>query len=225
MPRSRLPQESHTFNHALGDLVRKERKRQNFNQTQLAEQAGISRSALANIEVGRQQITVSQLCKFAHALGIDAAELIPQGPAETLSSLNGITFPPDLPLSPRRDIAEAVSKPPHKTPPGPPKRGLTTPSRFLSLLAWKCRREGARLVEVDRFYPSSKTCSACGEVNAGLGMEWHWACPSCGVRHQRDDNAARNLRRQGLAADVEGVSDGRMAAVPGEASTRQIILD
>ena len=100
-----------------------------------------------------------------------------------------------------------------------------SPSRFLSLLAWKCDREGARLVGVGRFYPSSKTCSACGEVNAGLGMERHWSCPSCGVRHQRDGNAARNLRRQGLAADVEGVSDGRMAAVPSEASTRQIFPD
>ena len=100
-----------------------------------------------------------------------------------------------------------------------------SPSRFLSLLAWKCRREGARLVEVDRFYPSSKTCFACGEVNARLKMEERWRCPVCGARHDRDDNAAQNLRRQGLAADVEGVSDSRMAAVPCEASTGQIIPD
>ena len=100
-----------------------------------------------------------------------------------------------------------------------------SPSRFLALLRWKCRREGVRLVEVGRFYPSSKTCSVCGHVNAGLRMEERWRCPGCGARHNRDDNAAENLRRQGLAADVEGVSDGRMAAVPGEASTRQIIPD
>ena len=82
-----------------------------------------------------------------------------------------------------------------------------------------------RLVEVDRFYPSSKTCSACGLVNGELQMEERWRCPACGASHNRDDNAALNLRRQGLAADVEGVSDGRLAAVPGEASTRQIIPD
>ena len=110
-----------------------------------------------------------------------------------------------------------------------------SPSRFLSLLKWKCEREGARLVEVDRFYPSSKTCSACGVVNTELRMEERWRCSACGACHNRDDNAALNLRRQepapdlirGLAADVEGVSDGRLAAVavPGEASTRQIIPD
>lgn len=100
-----------------------------------------------------------------------------------------------------------------------------SPSRFLSLLKWKCAREGVRLVEVERFYPSSKTCSACGEVNVELGMEECWRCTECGVDHNRDNNAAANLRRQGLAADVEGVSDGRMAAVPGEASTSQIIQD
>ena len=98
-----------------------------------------------------------------------------------------------------------------------------SPGRFLSLLKWKCRREGVKLVEVGRFYPSSKTCSACGHVNAQLKMEERWRCPACGACHDRDENASVNLRRQGLAADVEGVSDSRMAAVPGEASTRQII--
>ncbi len=97
------------------------------------------------------------------------------------------------------------------------------PGRFLKLLTWKCQREGLRLVEADRFYPSSKTCSACGTVNAALGMEETWCCPTCGVVHDRDDNAALNLRRKGLAADVEGVSDGHVAAVPNETSTRQII--
>ena len=98
-----------------------------------------------------------------------------------------------------------------------------SPRRFLSLLKWKGRREGVKLVEVGRFYPSSKTCSACGQVNAQLKMEERRRCPACGACHDRDENASVNLRRQGLAADVEGVSDSRMAAVPGEASTRQII--
>ena len=92
------------------------------------------------------------------------------------------------------------------------------------------RREGARPVEVGRFYPSSKTCSGCGAVNAALGMEAYWRCPACGIRHDRDDNAGMNLRRRepapdlirGLAADVEDMSDGRRAAVPREASTSQV---
>ena len=98
-----------------------------------------------------------------------------------------------------------------------------SPGRVLELMAWKCRREGAALVEADRFFPSSKTCSSCGHVNAVLGMEEHWSCPACGVRHQRDENAALNLRRQGLATDVEGMSDGLEAAVPVEASTRRLV--
>ena len=100
-----------------------------------------------------------------------------------------------------------------------------SPGGFLRMLKWKCRREGVRLVEVDRFYPSSKTCSSCGSVNGELRMEERWCCPGCGASHRRDDNAALNLRRQGLASDVEGMSDGRKAAVLSEASTRQIIPD
>ena len=98
-----------------------------------------------------------------------------------------------------------------------------SPSRFLLLLKWKCHREGVRVVEASRFYPSSKTCSGCGVVCAGLRFEETWRCPACGVHHHRDHNAALNLCRQGLAADVESVSDGHLAAVLDEASTRQII--
>ena len=44
------------------------------------------------------------------------------------------------------------------------------------------------------WFPSSKTCSACGTVNAKLKRERMWTCPSCGVRHDRNLNAAINLR-------------------------------
>ena len=100
-----------------------------------------------------------------------------------------------------------------------------SPSRFLSLLEWKCRREGVRLVEMERLDPSDKTCSACGTVQTDLQMERRRRCPVCGTRHERGDNAALSLYRQGLAADVEGASDGRRAAAPGEASTRRIVPD
>ena len=46
----------------------------------------------------------------------------------------------------------------------------------------------------DRFYPSSKTCHACGHVQ-DIGWAEHWTCAGCGTRHQRDDNAAVNLAR------------------------------
>ena len=50
------------------------------------------------------------------------------------------------------------------------------------------------VVLADRFYPSSKTCSACGVVNAKLKRERHWRCSSCGTKHERNLNAAVNLR-------------------------------
>jgi len=61
-------------------------------------------------------------------------------------------------------------------------------------LRYKCRWYGSELVEVDRFFPSSKTCHACGNVQ-DIGWAEHWTCDSCVAHHQRDDNAAVNLAR------------------------------
>ena len=49
-------------------------------------------------------------------------------------------------------------------------------------------------VIADRWYPSSKTCHACGHVQE-IGWTGHWTCTGCGTSHQRDDNAAINLAR------------------------------
>ena len=100
-----------------------------------------------------------------------------------------------------------------------------SPSRFLSLLEWKCRREGVRLVETGRSGFSVRTCSVCGVVRDELQVERRQRCPGCGAPHGRADSAALDLYRQGLAADVEGASDGRRAAAPGEASTRRVVPD
>lgn len=60
---------------------------------------------------------------------------------------------------------------------------------------WYCRH----LAVVDRWYPSSKTCHECGSVNAGLTLkDRRWACPECGCVLDRDLNAARNIKREGL---------------------------
>ena len=101
----------------------------------------------------------------------------------------------------------------------------TSPGRVLSLLEWKCRREGVWLLEMQHFDASGSVCSACGAVNAELQMERRGSCAVCGAKHNRGDSVALNLYRQGLAADVEGVSDGRSAAAPGETSTRRIVPD
>src|SRR5215470_13444016 len=61
-------------------------------------------------------------------------------------------------------------------------------------LAYKAAMTGARVVMADRWFPSSKTCSACGHVHTGLTLsDREWSCVECGVIHDRDRNAAINL--------------------------------
>ena len=71
---------------------------------------------------------------------------------------------------------------------------------FRRQLEYKCAWYGRELVVIGRWYPSSKTCSACGHLLAGLSLSTrHWACPSCRARHDRDANAAKNILAAGLA--------------------------
>jgi putative transposase len=66
-------------------------------------------------------------------------------------------------------------------------------------LRYKCAWYGRTLVEVDRFYPSSKTCSTCGHRLDELRLDVReWTCPKCGCEHDRDVNAAKNLLAEGL---------------------------
>jgi len=71
---------------------------------------------------------------------------------------------------------------------------------FRRQLEYKCQRYGRRMVVIDRWYPSSKACSACGHLLADLSLSTrHWRCPCCGARHDRDVNAAKNILAAGLA--------------------------
>ena len=68
------------------------------------------------------------------------------------------------------------------------------------ILEYKADRYGRTVAVVDRWYPSSKTCSACGNVLATLSLGTrYWTCPACGTRHDRDVNAAKNILAAGLA--------------------------
>ena len=71
---------------------------------------------------------------------------------------------------------------------------------LLRKVEYKCRWYGTELVQAPAFYPSSKTCSGCGMVNAGLRREPTWRCGVCGVAHDRNLNAARNLQKIALGA-------------------------
>lgn len=72
---------------------------------------------------------------------------------------------------------------------------------FLALLEYKCSWYGVNLIKIDRFAPSSKTCGKCGHVYKGLNLsERSWTCPECGTHHDRDFNAACNIKEFGLKA-------------------------
>lgn len=72
---------------------------------------------------------------------------------------------------------------------------------FLTLLKYKCSWYGVNLVKIDRFAPSSKTCGKCGYIYKGLKLsERSWTCPECGTHHDRDFNAACNIKEFGLKA-------------------------
>jgi putative transposase len=70
---------------------------------------------------------------------------------------------------------------------------------LLNFLSYKLEREGGNFVQVDRFYPSTKTCSCCGFKNNLIDLSVRdWVCPNCQTHHDRDVNAAKNIRAEGL---------------------------
>jgi putative transposase len=78
-------------------------------------------------------------------------------------------------------------------------------------LGYKTGWYGSRLIVADRWYPSSKTCHACGHVQ-DIGWHEYWACAGCGAGHQRDDNAAINLARYEDASSPGGSAVGPVRA-------------
>lgn len=78
-------------------------------------------------------------------------------------------------------------------------------SQFVTFLKYKATMYGRELVQVDRFYPSSKTCSSCGVIQQSLPLSVReWTCESCGAVHDRDINAAKNLMALGTSVTAFG---------------------
>lgn len=68
-------------------------------------------------------------------------------------------------------------------------------AKFLSMLEYKCSWYGRKLIKVDQFFASSQLCSNCGyknEKTKNLSIR-AWTCPVCGEKHNRDENAAKNV--------------------------------
>ncbi len=88
---------------------------------------------------------------------------------------------------------------------------------FTNFLAYKLERKGAKLVEIDRWFPSSKLCSNCFYQIIEMPLDIReWICPHCHTHHDRDGNAAANIRVEGIRMiKAEGSS---VSAVGGDVS-------
>ena len=86
---------------------------------------------------------------------------------------------------------------------------------FTNFLAYKLEKKGGKLVEIDRWFPSSKLCSNCYHQVEEMPLDVReWTCPHCGTHHDRDGNAATNIREEGIRLlKVDGTS---ISAVGGE---------
>jgi len=98
---------------------------------------------------------------------------------------------------------------------------------FRRQLEYKARLHGSRIVTAPRFFPSSRTCSACGHVLGELLLRTReWDCPACGEHHDRDLNAARNLARlcepQDPAPAIGCAEAARSASRMGRAEAFQV---
>ena len=93
---------------------------------------------------------------------------------------------------------------------------------FVRMLEYKATWYGRTLVKIDRWYPSSKRCSACGHVLDALTLDIrHWTCPTCRAVHDRDVNAARNILAVGrtVSASGETVRPTRASVRPARVGT------
>lgn len=70
---------------------------------------------------------------------------------------------------------------------------------FINFLGYKLERKGAKLIEIDRWFASSKLCSNCFYQIVEMPLDVRdWICPHCGTHHDRDGNAAINIRTEGI---------------------------
>ena len=79
---------------------------------------------------------------------------------------------------------------------------------FRRQLEYKAAMRGGMVVVADRWFPSSKTCSVCGSVQEKLPLSIRqWTCPECGADHDRDVNAAINLKNMAVSSTVSACGE------------------
>ncbi|WP_347707108.1 transposase [Rhodothermus marinus] len=83
---------------------------------------------------------------------------------------------------------------------------------FVTILEHAARKRGVRVEKVERYFASSRMCSGCGSVRWDLCLaEREWVCEKCGTVHERDLNAAINIRDRALSRAVGDVRPAERA--------------
>lgn len=83
-------------------------------------------------------------------------------------------------------------------------------SKFIELLTYKAEWNDKKIVKIDRFFPSSKTCNSCGYINQNLKLDMReWTCLSCNTKLDRDLNAGINILNEGYKLISSGTDDYR----------------
>ncbi|MGD1914393.1 MAG: RNA-guided endonuclease InsQ/TnpB family protein [Rivularia sp. (in: cyanobacteria)] len=95
---------------------------------------------------------------------------------------------------------------------------------FVNFLKYKLEQEGKVLVEINRWFPSSKLCSNCHYQISELPLDVRtWKCPNCGTQHDRDGNASINIRAEGIrilysSGTGESADGGNVSPIGGRKS-------
>lgn len=87
-------------------------------------------------------------------------------------------------------------------------------SSFLQELEWQCKKRGKIFYKIDRFFPSSKTCHCCGNINSNLTLSDRiYKCPNCGIIIDRDLNASINILTKGLKDNNIPLERGKLTPI------------
>ena len=77
--------------------------------------------------------------------------------------------------------------------------------RFVHILHQAAEKHGTHVHHIDRFFPSTKRCHVCGDLNHAITLrDRQWTCPCCGTVHHRDRNAAMNIAQEGASSCIQG---------------------
>jgi putative transposase len=184
-------------------MDRHERRLKRYQRQLARKQRGSANRKKAKVKVARCHSKVRDARRdFLHKASTDLVRRFDAIAVEDLAVANMVR---------NRSLAKSISR--------------TGWGEFRTLLGYKAHRGGRTLAVVDRWYPSSKTCNACGHLLAALSLGTrHWTCPTCGTLHDRDVNAAKNIKvAAGLAETVNARGGGvrRSGATPAQSPMKQ----